>query len=39
VFWRAALATGDPVTIPAENAAYRGKRVNPARLFEAIARR
>ncbi len=35
-FWRAALATGDPVPVDAGWATYAGKRVNPARLIESL---
>lgn len=36
VFWRAALATGDPMPVEAGWATYAGKRVNPARLIESL---
>jgi hypothetical protein len=35
-FWRAALATGDPMPIKTEWATYAGKRVNPTRLVESL---
>lgn len=35
-FWRAALATGDPMPVDAGWATYAGKRVNPARLIESL---
>jgi hypothetical protein len=35
-FWRAALATGDPMSIEGEKKAYAGKRINPGRLIEAL---
>ena len=36
VFWRAALATGDPIAVAGDKNKYSGKRVNPARLIEAL---
>jgi subtilisin family serine protease len=36
VFWRIALATGDPVPVEGDGARYAGKRVNPARLIAAL---
>ena len=36
VFWKAALATGDPINVDGEKKTYRGKRVNPSRLIESI---
>lgn len=35
-FWRAALATGDPMPVDAGWATYAGKRVNPARLIASL---
>jgi len=35
-FWRAALATGDPMPVKADWATYAGKVVNPARLIESL---
>lgn len=35
-FWLAALTSGDPITIVGDKKTYSGKRVNPARLFEAL---
>jgi hypothetical protein len=37
-FWRAALATGDPMPVDTEWATYAGKRVDPARLIESLRR-
>ena len=36
VFWKAALATGDPTRVQRERKTYAGKRVNPARLIESL---
>lgn len=36
VFWRTALATGDPVPIEVKTERYAGKLVNPGRLIEAL---
>ena len=36
VFWKTALATGDPVTVEGDKRTYPGKRVDPARLIEAL---
>ena len=36
VFWQAALATGDPIAVVGDKKSYSGRRVNPARLFEAL---
>ena len=36
IFWRAALATGDPIAVESDRKTYSGKRVNPARLMEAL---
>ncbi len=36
VFWRAALATGDPIAVKGEKKTYAGKRVNPVRLIEGL---
>ena len=35
-FWKAALATGDPVPIEGDKETYRGKRANPALLMKSI---
>lgn len=35
-FWRAALATGDPMPVKADWATYAGKMVNPARLIGSL---
>jgi hypothetical protein len=35
-FWKAALATGDPVPLERARKAYVGKLVNPARLVESL---
>jgi hypothetical protein len=35
-FWRAALATGDPVPIEGPSARFAGKIVHPAKLIEAL---
>ena len=36
VFWKAALATGDPMPVEGKKTTHAGKRVNPARLMESL---
>ncbi|MBE3125144.1 MAG: S8 family serine peptidase [Acidobacteria bacterium] len=36
IFWKAALATGDPMPIKKGEKTYAGKRVNPVRLIESL---
>ena len=36
IFWRAALATGDPAPVPAGKSTYPGRYVNPSRLIESL---
>ena len=36
VFWRAALATGDPMPVKTDWATYEGRRVDPARLIDSL---